>query len=108
MDNQPDFKDFSLIPVPLHKKRLKWRGFNQAEELSKELSKFFKIPLIENCLIKETDKKEFLIEDNEFIKDKNILLIDDFFSTGSTMEECAKVLKEAKARKVIGIVIARE
>src|SRR4030042_4050075 len=48
MDNQPDFKDFSLIPVPLHKKRLKWRGFNQAEELSKELSKFFKIPLIEN------------------------------------------------------------
>ncbi len=108
MDNQPDFKDFSLIPVPLYKKRLKWRGFNQAEELSKELSEFFKIPLITNCLIKETDKKEFLIKDKEIVKDKNILLVDDFFSTGSTMEECAKVLKEAKAKKVIGIVIARE
>jgi len=106
MDNQPDFRDFSLISVPLDQKRLKWRGFNQAEELAKELQKFFNIPLFGNCLIKM--KEGFLIKNRGIIKDKNILLVDDFFSTGSTMEECAKALKEAKARKVIGIVIARE
>jgi len=106
MDNRPDFKDFSLIPVPLNEKRLKWRGFNQSEELAKELQKFFNIPLITNCLART--KKGLVIKDKEIIKDKNILLVDDFFLTGSTMEECAKTLKEAQARKVIGIVVARE
>ena len=108
MDNQPNFNDFTLIPVPLYKKRLKWRGFNQAEELAKELQKFFNLPLMTNYLIKETAKGGFSIKNKEIVKDKNILLVDDFFSTGSTMEECAKVLKEAEARKVIGIAIARE
>ncbi len=106
MDNQPDFSDFSLIPVPLDRKKLKWRGFNQTEELGKELSKFFDIPLISNCRIRKNEG--FYIKDKGIVKNKNILLVDDFFSTGSTMEDCAKVLKEAKARKVIGIVIARE
>jgi len=106
MDNQPDFENFSLIPVPLENKKLKWRGFNQSEELAKELQKFFNIPLISNCLTRE--KEGFLAKNREIIGNRNILLVDDVFSTGSTMEECAKVLKETQAKKIIGITVARE
>jgi len=113
-----------LIPVPLEKKRLKWRGFNQAEELAKELSIFLKIPLIPNCLIKtkeslpqidlsEEERKKnvkgvFLCKNPNQIKEKKVFLIDDIYTTGATMEECAKVLKEAGAEEIIGIVIARD
>jgi ComF family protein len=115
--------DFILIPVPLDKKRLRWRGFNQAEELSKELDGFFRVPLILNCLIKiketfpqiklsDKERKEnvrgvFLIKDRELIKNKNILLVDDVYTTGATMEECAIVLKKAGAKDIIGVVVAR-
>lgn len=116
-------KGFVLIPVPLHKRKLKWRGFNQAEELAKELSLFFKIPLIKNVLIKtketlpQVELKEREREENiknafqcvkpESIKKRKILLVDDVFTTGATMEECAKVLKQAGAKEIYGIAIAR-
>ncbi len=119
--NRNDFKDFIIIPVPLHIKRLKWRGFNQAEELAKHLSSFFEIPLINNVLIKkhktlvQTEltgiKREknvlnaFQCENKEIIKNKNILLIDDIYITGFTIKECARVLKNSGAKKVIGIVV---
>lgn len=133
MDNLPEFhpqinlgnkNNFLLVPVPLYKKRLKWRGFNQAEELANELAKFFRVPVINNCLIKnkptlpqielsEVERKEniknaFLIKNQELIKNKNVLLIDDVFTTGATMSECARLLKEVGAKKVIGLVIARD
>ena len=123
LDNKPDFKDFVLIPVPLEKKKLKWRGFNQAEEIAKELSSFLKIPLLSNCLIKtketlpqvelsDQERKEnikgaFSSKHPELIKERKILLVDDLYTTGSTMEECARVLKQAGAREVIGVAIAR-
>lgn len=123
LDNKPDFFDFVLIPVPLDKKRLKWRGFNQAEELAKELSCFLKIPLLNNALIKtketlpqvelseEARKKNikgvFLVKERELIQNRKIILVDDIFTTGLTMEECAKVLKIAGAKKVWGVVVAR-
>jgi len=123
LDNKPDFSNFTLIPVPLEKKRLKWRGFNQAEELARKLSVFLKIPLINNVLVKikttlpqvefsEEERKEnvkgvFLCKNSNQIKGKKILLVDDIYTTGATMEECAKVLKEAGAREIIGIVVAR-
>ena len=117
-------KDGILIPVPLHKKRQKERGFNQAEEIAKQLSRALKIPLNNNVLLKtketipqiELSKQEreknlknvFVCKNSEQIKNKKILLIDDVFTTGSTMEECAEVLKQACARQVWGIVAARE
>jgi len=138
------FKNFILIPIPLHKNKLKQRGFNQAEEIAKELSKYLEIPIISNFLIKikqtpaqvELDKKQrknnikgvFLCPKLELInpvrgyqdkkktqspqtsngvKNKKILLVDDIFTTGSTMEECAKILKEAGAKEVWGVVVAR-
>jgi len=122
IEKQPDFSEFILIPVPLYKKRLKWRGFNQAEEIGKEVSEFLKIPLISNCLLKiketppqiellETERKESVLGvfwvKKEEIEEEKILLIDDVFTTGATMEECARVLKKAGAKEVIGLVVAR-
>ncbi len=123
-DFQKDFADFLIIPVPLDKSREKWRGFNQATEIGKRLSKYLNIPLQESVLIKikktapqtNLDKKEreknvkgaFLIKNGEFLKRRKILLIDDVYTTGSTMEECAKVLKKAGAEEVWGVVVARE
>jgi ComF family protein len=111
------------MPVPLGKRRLKWRGFKQAEELAKELSSFLKIPLVSDCLIKiketlpqvELSEKEreenikgvFKIKNDEKILGKKILLVDDVYTTGSTMKECARILKRAGAKEIIGIVIAR-
>jgi len=115
--------EYVLIPVPLDRKKLKWRGFNQAEEIGKELSKFLKISLINDVLVKiketlpqvelsDEERKEnikgaFSCQNPELIKGRKILLVDDIYTTGSTMAECARVLKTAGAKEIIGIVIAR-
>jgi ComF family protein len=118
--------NFILVPIPLYKQRLKWRGFNQAEELAKELSKFLLIPVYSNILvrIKETlpqvnlakEEREnnvrgaFAVRNSELksIEKKKVLLVDDVYTTGSTMEECARVLKESGAKEVWGIAVARD
>lgn len=113
-----------LIPIPLDKNKLKSRGYNQSEELAKELSKIINVPALVNNLIKikstkpqmELSKTEretnlqnaFLIKNPAEIRGKKIFLVDDVYTTGSTMEECAKVLKNAGAESVWGIAIARE
>lgn len=115
--------DFVLVPIPLHIKKQKKRGFNQSEELAKELSSNLILPVLDNVLIKTKEtqsqtelKKEereknienaFLCSQPDLIKGKNILLVDDIFTTGSTMEECAKVLKNAGAKEVWGAAVAR-
>jgi len=112
------------IPVPLDKRKLKDRGYNQAEELAKELSKTINIPIANNILIKNQPtrsqmklKKEereknvkgvFTIKNHEQIRGKKVFLVDDVYTTGSTMEECARILKEAGVKQVWGITIARE
>jgi len=117
------FLSFILIPIPLHKKKLKQRGFNQAEEIGKELSKNLEAPILNNVLIKtkqtsaqvELKKEEreknikgaFFCQKPELVRDKKILLVDDIFTTGSTMEECALTLKRAGAKEIWGIVVAR-
>lgn len=116
--------DLVLIPVPLDKKRLKWRGFNQAEELAKELSLILKLPVVGGNLIKikktppQVDLEKnlriqnlngvFSIKNKEKIKGKKILLVDDVYTTGSTLNQCAKILKEAGAKEVWGVTVARE
>jgi len=117
-----------LVPVPLTKKKQKERGYNQSEELAKELSKILKIPVISNVLIKtkhtkpqmESKKEEREknlqgafklkcgVSDTPHFSGKKVFLIDDVYTTGSTMQECAKVLKLAGAKSVWGIAIARE
>ncbi|MFC1700676.1 ComF family protein [Patescibacteria group bacterium] len=115
-----------LVPIPLHKKRLRWRGFNQAELLSKEISQQLNLP-IADCLIRtkntlpqmkinNAEKRRENIK-NAFslntvpkakirIQDKTIILIDDVCSTGATLEQCAKELKSLRPKEIWGFVLA--
>lgn len=120
---EKDFEGKILIPIPLSRKKLKNRGFNQAEEIAKKLSEKLKIPILTNGLIKtkenlpqmelsgkerqENIKGAFEVIKKEEIQGKKILLVDDVYTTGATMEEAARVLKEAGAKEVFGVVIAR-
>lgn len=104
-----------IIPVPLHKKRLRERGYNQVETFGKTLSENLKIPyddtiLVRNIYSKTQTKKSFLgrtdvkldIFDVTFTEEnygKHFLLIDDVITTGSTLEACARaVLKIPEAK----------
>ena len=116
-----------LVPVPLDAKKLKSRGYNQSEELAKELSKILKIPVFSDVLIKTKitpSQMELKREEREknllgafatknrvrsdLTRFSKIFLIDDVYTTGITMEQCASTLKEAGAKNVWGIAIARE
>ena len=110
-----------IIPVPVHKSRLKKRGFNQTEEFGKRLSHYFKIPMSSEFLIrsKKTAPQKDLgpalrlknLEQAFYCKKlpvsvKKVLLIDDIYTTGSTAEACARALKKAGAEHVYLLVIA--
>jgi ComF family protein len=119
-----DRAGFVLVPVPLQIKRLKWRGFNQAEEIGKILTQFIKIPFLSDVLQKtketppqmelsadlrqENIKGVFMCQNVNLIINKKILLLDDVYTTGSTMNECSRVLRQAGAKEVWGITVARE
>jgi ComF family protein len=110
-----------LIPVPLHNKKIKTREFNQTAILAKELSKSWKIKLELEVLIKIKDTADQASLDvnqrknnvknayylKKEVKDLNIGLIDDVVTTGSTLLECAKVLKRGGAKSIHAFTLAR-
>lgn len=119
-----DFTDYSLImPVPLHIRRLRERGFNQALILARAIGKKYQIPvnfsLLKRCkftltqtgLDKNAREKNirgaFAVNDNTKIEGKNIILIDDVYTTGATINQCAKTLIKAGASKVAVLTLAR-
>lgn len=120
--NSKILENFIVIPIPLERSRERWRGFNQSYEIAKNLD-FLNMKINNNSLVKIKKTKlhsrlskgrreknildSFKIIDNSDIKGKNILLIDDVYTTGATMEECAKILKSNGAKKILGMVIAR-
>lgn len=111
-----------IIPIPLHKKKELLRGYNQSLILAKSLNKELKLKVDNSVLIRKKftesqtkfNKKErlanvesaFYIKDEDKIKGKNILLLDDVITTGATINECAKILKQKKANKIIAFSIA--
>lgn len=111
-----------IIPVPLTVKRFKSRGYNQAELIAKEISVLLKLPVETSALVrvKQTEKQQdmtakkraenlkdaFSITDKSLVKDKRVLLVDDVFTTGATVNECARMLKKAGAEKVYVITVA--
>jgi ComF family protein len=119
------FKDNPLlIPVPLHKKRLNWRGFNQAGLLAKDISDAYHMSYRGDVLARIADPKHqadikakedrinnvrsnFVVTDSALVRGRTIILVDDICTTGATLNECARILKESGAKKVIGFVIAR-
>jgi ComF family protein len=117
-----NFKDNLVVPVPLSKKRLRWRGFNQAELLARKVAGKYRLALDGDSLIrikhKTAQAKLDEIHRLENIKGcfswqggnlnkKNIILIDDVVTTGATLNECAKVLKASGAGEVFGLVVAK-
>jgi len=113
-----------LVPVPLHPKRLRERGYNQSHLLARELGKLNKLPLVDDCLIREyhsppqartanVDERRRNVA-NAFscrhrrLKGKQVLLIDDVSTSGATLDGCARALKESGATSVWGLVLARE
>ncbi len=111
-----------IVPVPLHPLRLLRRGFNQSLLLARGLSRRFSIPLEFRNLkrrrfersqarrSREERKAEivgsFLVKDLSFFKGKRVLLVDDVYTTGATLKECAKVLKKCGA-EVDALTLAR-
>ena len=111
-----------LLPVPLHKKRLRMRGFNQALLLGEILSKVWQIPLLRQGLVRtrwttpqvELDrynrlrnlKGAFSVTDSRAIAGKRLLLVDDVVTTGSTLHECAGTLLKAGAGAVFAVSVA--
>jgi ComF family protein len=112
-----------LTAVPLHKKRLLERGFNQAELLGLNISRQFEIPYQVGLIsrkrytapqaqLTKTERSAnisgaFVFNKTFKVSGKNVIIIDDVATTLSTLNECAMVLKQAGCKEVWGLVIAR-
>ena len=111
-----------IIPVPLHKKRFHERGYNQVTTFCEALEKNLAIPIIDSVLVKsinlksqiqkskenrlETNKNVFSIENTHKIEGKHVLLVDDIFTTGATIEACAKEILKIKNTRISIVTMA--
>jgi ComF family protein len=110
-----------VVPVPLHRRRLAERGFNQAEKIGEIVSKYLGVSLEDVVKRKRATRQQaklgrserlqnmqdaFVLKNN-IVVGKNILLIDDVLTTGSTLNECAKVLRDSGAQTVLAFTLAR-
>ncbi len=113
-----------LVPVPLHRNKLRQRGYNQSELLAKALGKLSSIPVNTKTLMRTKDslpqtravkvdvrranvQRAFCCNDRQ-LAGKQVLLIDDVCTSCSTLDACASALKEAGAVTVWGLTLARE
>lgn len=110
------------VPVPLHADRLAERGYNQTELIFRPWAERCRMIWLNHCLVRRRStvpqweltlterraniKGAFQATRPECIHGKHILIVDDIFTTGTTMDECAKVLKKAGAQSVYGLVLA--
>ena len=110
-----------IIEVPISKERLRERGYNQSAIIAKKVAEFTKIKYQKDILIKtknnlrqseldvnkrkENVKDAYSTKNIEKIKNKKIILIDDIFTTGATLNECAKILKQSGAQEVIALTV---
>jgi ComF family protein len=121
--------DFLVIPIPLHERRLRYRGFNQAELLTQKVAQHFNLEIDNSILIRKvfTEPQAKFKEDYEkrranlknifvidpeqsrrkLIANKIIILIDDVATTGTTLIEAARVLKENNAKEVWALTVAK-
>jgi len=111
-----------LVPVPLHSKRMKHRGYNQSEWIAKGLSKASGIPIDSNTLVRRFENETqttrniydrwknvstiFCLDNEKAFESKNILLVDDVLTSGSTMESCGHAVLKAKGASVSFFALA--
>ena len=114
---------YYVSPVPLHFKKMKARGFDQSFLIARQVAKELHLPMANGLLrrIKETEpqakknqvergkniKGAFAVNHPDWVKGKDILIVDDVFTTGATANEAAKMLKQANAGKVHVFTLAR-
>lgn len=114
-NNQP-----LLVPMPLSKKRLRWRGFNQADRLTENLAEHFGYEMSVNLKRRHRRPQAELNEqkrlknlngafnwDGENLAGKTIIIIDDVITTGTTINEAAAILKQAGAAQVWALALAK-
>ena len=114
-----------IIPVPISRKRKNFRGYNQSELIAKNVAKHMKNLVCDtHILYKIKDNKPqsklnkekriqnvkdvYYIKNGQTVLNKNVLLFDDIYTTGSTLNECAKILKEAGASKISAFTLAKD
>ncbi len=112
----------AIVPVPIHKKREVKRGYNQARVFAKEIAKRSGLVMMDDIIIRKINTNPqknlsdsgryfnlqgaFGINTEKIKKVKNILLVDDIFTTGSTVDMCSRILKKAGAKKVYVLCIS--
>jgi ComF family protein len=112
-----------IVPVPLHCKRLRQRGFNQSQLLGKVLEKQWRVPLMIGNLrrVRWTEPQTglhakdrvrnvagaFAVKNPQLLEGKRVLLVDDVLTTGSTMRACAEALNDAGVAAVFAVTVAR-
>ena len=111
------YKDIDVvIPVPIHKQKLKQRGYNQVAKFAIEISKALNVEYFDNCLVKishtesqvrkkrfarwQIHNEQFSIKNSTLIEGKHILLVDDIITTGATLESCISILKTVQNVKI--------
>jgi len=116
-----------LVPVPLHPKRLRERGYNQSYLLAAELSKLSGLPVVDEAVVRQRytppQARTTSVEERRAnivgafacreaassrLKDRHVILVDDVATSAATLDACAAAVKEAGAAEVWGLVLARE
>lgn len=118
----PELATDVVVPVPLHRRRLQERGYNQAEMISKPLAKKLALPhkaLLERIKPRpdqhlltlrerwDSVRGAFATRPSSQVDNLRVLLVDDVMTTGATLDACAKVLRHAGAKAVVGLTVAR-
>ena len=114
----------TIIPVPISKKRKKTRGYNQSLLIARKIAEQTDLELMNNCLVKtkniieqsKLNKEDriqniqgvYELKSKQLIENKKIILIDDIYTTGSTVNECSKILKQGNNKKIGILVLAKD
>lgn len=114
----------TIIPIPISKKRRKDRGYNQSELIAKEIADIINLEYKNNCLVKikniieqsKLNKEQrilnirdaYVLQNGSELKNKKIILFDDIYTTGSTANECSRLLKNANPKGICVLTIAKD
>ncbi len=121
---QPEaFSADIVVPVPLHAARQRERGYNQAELIARPLAKLLHLPLRAYLLVRtkprpdklkltrqerwRTVRGAYYTREDARVDKQRVLLVDDVFTTGATLDACARALRDAGAARVMGVTVAR-
>ena len=112
-----------IVPVPLHPRRLRWRGFNQSLLLARQVSRLYGLPVDPFSLhraretapqteLAEDQRRKnvrgaFAVDEKKYLKGKSVLLVDDVYTSGATVNECSRVLIRGGVKEVTVLTLAR-